>query len=340
MSIGPLRLLIVGLGQRGQQWLEFCHRYAPVEVVAGVDPDPTARNLARTYLPGPECRLFPSLRFALRAIEVDAAIVCTPLPDHATTTLACLEAGLPVLVEKPFTPTVAEARGLVQAAERTGLVLMVGQSYRHTPAELVLREALQSGLIGEPGFVQCVSHRHRRAQGTYQARVTFAQMDMAVHHLDALRVLLGSEAVTVTARVFNPPWSGYRHGGAVEALIEMANGVHVTYVGSLVSQTNAFSQRIEGAAGALVADGRSAEHHATGSSPRVLFAENPGAPGWVRPAFIGMEALLADLTAAIREGREPPTSGRDNLQTLAMALACLLSSDEERVVAVSEVLSA
>ncbi len=337
----PLRLLLVGAGQRGQQWLRFCHSRQPIEVVAVADPDPAARNLARTYLAGPELWLFPRLEFALGCIEADAAIVCTPLPDHTATALQCLEAGLPVLLEKPFAETMAQAREMIRAAESRQLPLIIGQNYRHSTLECTLRSALSGGLIGTPGFIKCTSYRYRPAGETYHRTLRFAHMDMAVHHFDSWRALLGCSAVWAEADAFNPPWSEYRHGAAFHAHFEMENGVHIAYSGTWASQSNVYHQRIEGSEGYLEADEETVRHGILTAARLERVPETPGDdPPKCRVAFRGMSRLARDLVQAVRAGTAAETNARDNLHTLAMAVACMRSSDEGRRVHVDEVLEA
>lgn len=337
----PLRLLIVGAGQRGQQWLRFCATWDGVEAVAVADPDPAARNLARTYLAGAQVWLFPKLEFALGRIEADAALVCTPLPDHTATALQCLESGLPVLLEKPFAETIAEAREMVRAAESRRLPLIIAQNYRHSTLECTLRSALREGVIGTPGFIQCTSYRHRPAAETYHRMLRFAQMDMAVHHFDNWRSLLASNAAWAEADAFNPSWSEYRHGAVLHAHFEMENGVHIAYSGAWASQSNVYHQRIDGSDGYLETDGEVVRHGVLTAARQKRVRDTPGDdPPKCRVAFRGMSRLLRDLTEAVRTSTEAETNARDNLHTLGMAVACMRSSDEGRRVYMDEVLEA
>ena len=337
----PLRLLVVGAGQRGHQWLRFCGSWDPAQAVAVADPDPATRNLARAYLPGPEQRVFPRLEFALRAVKADAAVVCTPLPDHRPTTLQCLEAGLPVLLEKPFAETMADAREMIRCAESGGLPLIIAQNYRYSTLECTLRSALSSGLIGAPGFIKCTSYRYRPAGETYHRALRFAHKDMAVHNIDSWRALLGCNAVWAEADAFNPPWSDYRHGAALHAHFEMENGVRIAYSGTWVSQSNVYRQRVEGSEGYLEADGDVVRHGVLTAARLKRVPDAPGDdPPKCRVPFRGMYRLVRDLTEAVRAGTQAETNARDNLHTLAMAAACMRSSDEGRRVYISEVLEA
>ena len=165
-------------------------------------------------------------------------------------------------------------------------------------------------------------------------------MDMAVHHFDNLRAQMGCNAVSVQAKAFNPPWSSYKHGAGIAALIRMESGVQISYTGSFVSRTNSYSQRIEGERGILITDGKSVRQRATlrHFSHRVPFVETHKLDRLPAP-FAGMHQLLKDLESAVKEGKEVGTSGQDNIQTLAMVIACMRSSDEGREVAISEVLA-
>jgi xylose dehydrogenase (NAD/NADP) len=78
-------------------------------------------------------------------------VVYNPLPNHlhATWSIRCLEAGLPVLCEKPFTLDAAEARTVAAVARRTGLPVAEAFMYRFHPLYDRLREVIDSGVIGE-----------------------------------------------------------------------------------------------------------------------------------------------------------------------------------------------
>src|SRR5262245_62498648 len=79
---------------------------------------------------------------------LDAVVVCLPPDLHPDVAVACLEAGRPVIVEKPLAPTVEQAERVVEAAERTGTPLLVAQTLRFDPLVIALRrEAAALGAI-------------------------------------------------------------------------------------------------------------------------------------------------------------------------------------------------
>jgi predicted dehydrogenase len=90
---------------------------------------------------------------AAAAGGVDAVYVATPPAHHAEHALACIEAGLPVLVEKPFAASAAEARRIAEAARSNGVFAMEGVWTRFLPAAQALREQVAQGAVGEVRLV-------------------------------------------------------------------------------------------------------------------------------------------------------------------------------------------
>jgi hypothetical protein len=82
--------------------------------------------------------------------RVDAVYIATPNGLHATHAIACLKAGLPVLIEKPFAATASEAKAIVEAAAATGSFVMEGLWTRFLPAALAFAQRIEDGAIGTP----------------------------------------------------------------------------------------------------------------------------------------------------------------------------------------------
>src|SRR6266478_4369479 len=146
----PLRVVQVGLGDWGRDW---AWRVNPtvdeVEVVGYVDSDAGALKLLSRRVPGATRLSFRSLDAALAATRPEALLVTTTLAGHAPLVRAGLEAGVHVLVEKPFTDTMETAAQLVSTAATKGLVLMVSQNYRFFPAARTAARLVREGDLGE-----------------------------------------------------------------------------------------------------------------------------------------------------------------------------------------------
>jgi myo-inositol 2-dehydrogenase/D-chiro-inositol 1-dehydrogenase len=123
--------------------------------------------------------------------KVDAVLVASPDPTHASLAIACIEAGKPVLVEKPLASTLDEARAVIAAEMKVGRRLVqVGFMRRFDPGYVAMKDALVQGRLGAPLFFHCV-HRNAVAPDYLTSELVIA--NSAVHELDIARFLLGEE---------------------------------------------------------------------------------------------------------------------------------------------------
>src|SRR5206468_8700144 len=111
---------------------------------------------------------------------LDAAIVAVPTCHHARVALDLIDAGIPVLVEKPVATTTAEAREMVDRAARRGSMLAIGHIERFNPAVVELRRQIKAGALGRIFQVKA------RRTGPFAARIRDAGVviDLAIHDLD------------------------------------------------------------------------------------------------------------------------------------------------------------
>ncbi len=129
---------------------------------------------------------------------VDAVLIATPDETHAAITLTCIEARKPVLCEKPLATAITDARKVIDAecAARRRLV-MVGFMRRFDAPHFALKEAIDRGEIGRPILFKGV-HRNREAPSDFRREMLFYQS--AIHDIDSMRWLMGSEVEEVTVR--------------------------------------------------------------------------------------------------------------------------------------------
>ncbi|MGA5419543.1 Gfo/Idh/MocA family oxidoreductase [Streptomyces lavendulocolor] len=146
---GPLRVGLVGYGLAGSVF------HAPlIAATEGLVLDtvvtsaPERRQQARTAYPGVRFAASADELWA-RAGELDLIVVASPNKTHVPLATAALEAGLPVVVDKPVAGTAAEARGLADLAEQRGLLLSVFQNRRWDNDFLTLRALIERGELGD-----------------------------------------------------------------------------------------------------------------------------------------------------------------------------------------------
>lgn len=333
------------MGGWGRDWIAVTAAESAVEVVGYVDPSAKARTVT-IRLGAPPARVFPDLDAALRATEGEAALVTTAVEHHVPVALQALAAGLHVLLEKPFAPTLDEAVMAVRAADVAGRTLMVSQNYRYHPAPRLVAELVANGEVGAVAGVEVDFRRHpiRRAAWARQHQNLAHPLlaDMAIHQFDLLRLVLGREPVWVEMESINPPWSGYRDPPAAFGLLLFEGDVAVSYRGSWISRGRPTpwggEWRLEGADGALEWASRGDR-----GAPDTLRFRTAG--GAARPVAlpkvpaVDRAGSLAAFVEAVRSGSEPETSGRRNLPTLALTMAAIRSANERRRVAISELIA-
>lgn len=161
-------------------------------------------NIAHAFASGKELCSSP---------EVDAVYVASPDAFHCRDVLTALEHSKPVLCEKPMAMNGAEARRMVEAAERAGLLLGVGQVYRFERSVGRMMEVVRAGTIGRPLFARAefsypgLSHPRQWLRDPSLA-CGGPIADAGVHCLDTLRFILQDEVESVqTTAAYDDPSS-------------------------------------------------------------------------------------------------------------------------------------
>ncbi len=332
--MNSLRVVQVGLGAHGRNWArQVIPDIKEVDLVAYVDTDPNALDRLRAEVKVPAELCFESFKEALAATNPDAVLVTAALPGHAAVTRAALEAGLHVLVEKPFVPTFATATELVEIAATRNLVLMVSQNYRFFPAPRTIATLVHESELGELFEVSIDFRRYSPAgpngRGRHHLEEQPLLVDMSVHHFDLLRLILSREPQRVFCEAWNPKWTAFNGPSVAVGSIDFEGGIVVSYRGSWVSAGPntpwAGEWRLEFEHGEIVwtshddnpANDEVVVHPRQGSARKVAL------PAMART---GPWGTLTEFASAIAAGREPDSSGRDNLGTLALMFAAVESA--------------
>jgi len=166
-----------------------------VEVVAACD---IVRKKARKFAKSAGVKhVFKDYRELLALDEIDAVDICTPNVLHSEMSVAALEAGKHVLCEKPDAISLAEARKMARAAERSGKVLMVVRNNRFRPDAAFLKRYIEAGHMGEVYTGRCGWIRRRGIPGKGSWFTTKADsgggplIDLGVHIIDLAVWLMG-----------------------------------------------------------------------------------------------------------------------------------------------------
>lgn len=138
------RIAVAGAGLIGQAHLRVLQASASCTLAAVVDPSPAAAAMAaQAGVPW-----YPTLDQLLAQDRPDGVLLATPNALHVPQALQCIQAGLPILVEKPIATSVAEGQTLVDAVERLGARVLIGHHRAHSPIMAKARQVVESGQLG------------------------------------------------------------------------------------------------------------------------------------------------------------------------------------------------
>jgi predicted dehydrogenase len=215
---------------------------------------------------------------------------------------------------------------------------MVSQNYRFKRAPRTVRRLIREGVIGTVEEVRVDFRKHPPFEGFRLEMEEPLINDMAVHHLDQVRGILGIEPDTVRARSWNPSWS--RFSGNAACLIELDEGdrVRVVYTGSWSAlgrhTTWDGDWEIQGTRGSIRWADNRVEIRFASLFDTVFLAgalERDGIMevGLDRVAAEERGGSLAEFADALRTGRVPETNADDNLRSLALVLGAVQSARED-----------
>lgn len=190
----PLRVAVVGAGSMGMNHLRVLNDLGEddVRVVGVAEPQEAARAraVARYQVPA-----YADYRALIAEAHPNLVTVVVPTNLHFEVASFALNAGAHVLVEKPITTTVEEARALIDLAALRGVRLAVGHVERFNPAIIELKRQLAQGNLGQ------IFYLHARRLGPFPPRIRDVGviLDLATHDMDIMRYLAGAEVMHVFA---------------------------------------------------------------------------------------------------------------------------------------------
>lgn len=262
--------------------------------------------------------------------RLDFVDIVTTAPSHRMLVEMAVQHGVPAICQKPFAPTLADAKAMVKACADAGVPLMVHENFRWQSPIQAVRTVLDSGEIGTPFFGR-ISFRSAydvfSGQPYLATGKRFIIEDLGIHILDIARFLLG-DVSTVTARTarINPGIAGedvatmlMDHTGGATSVVDCS------YASRLA--TEPFPEtliEIDGSDGTirlaqgyrLTVTGRSGTAVSDVSPPLLAWASRP----WhnIQESVVAIQKHWVDC---LTKGTEPATSGADNLKTLALVEA-------------------
>ncbi len=312
-SSPPVRVAVVGAGYLGRFHAEKYAALDGVDLVGVVDVD-----TAKAAEVASHCRSRAFGRHLDLMGRVDAVSIVVPTPLHFAIAGDCLRNGIDVLIEKPMTTTLAEARELIDIAESEGLILQVGHLERFNPAVVAVRER-----IHKPMFIE--SHRLSFFQG--RSTDVSVVLDLMIHDIDIILNFVGAPVKAIHA-------SGAAvvsaHCDIANARIEFATGCVANITASRISTKNQRKVRLFQKNAYIAVDFAAREITHIQQTGHTGSAPIPGM-SVDQTRFPEGDALEDELRAfvdAVATRHEPEVTGAMGYQALEIALNVMEQIDD------------
>lgn len=336
----PLRALLFGYGFAGAGIHDPLIRAVPgLALSAVVTSNPQRQELARSR--DPEVLVFPTAEEALDAAEADVAVVATPNRHHVELTLASIESGMAVVVDKPLANNADDARLLVDEAKRLGKTLAVFQNRRWDGDFLTVRKLVEAGRLGSvhrltsrfDRWVPDPVTNWRDDPGTGGGHL----LDFGSHLVDqAIRLLGPITSVYCELRTLTP---GRRSDDDMFISLEHDGGASSHLYASSLEGEPATRFHVSGSEGAYVKSGKDIQEERLLAGETVVPGQTGAEPpqswgGIVRGSEVeAVETVTGDwsafyrqLVAHLTEGTPNPVTGEEACEVLEVLDAARVSA--------------
>ncbi|MBK8025709.1 MAG: Gfo/Idh/MocA family oxidoreductase [Chloroflexi bacterium] len=358
MTSKTMKAAVIGLGWAGEQHL-ISYQQMGVEVVAISDAYAGARDriVAKYGIP----YQYEDYRELLERDDLTVVSVATPNYLHSPMAVAAMDAGKHVLCEKPLARNAAEAKAMIDAAERNDRALMVAFNHRQRGDVRLLKTHIDNGGLGKiyhakafwwrrdgiPGMGGWFTSKDRAGGGPF--------IDLGVHMLDMALHLMGEpQVLSVSAAAYAE--LGARGRGSrgdvagsksmdvedfATAFVRLENGVTLTLEASWAMYreiNDQFGVRLLGTEGGALIDVVNYSDNDT----LTLFSDVAGASAEIRPkvpASYGHYGVVKRFVEAVQADDWSELTGRDGFQRSVVLEACYRSAEEGREVSISEILA-
>ncbi|MBW8349935.1 Gfo/Idh/MocA family oxidoreductase [Bacillus sp. IITD106] len=326
------KIVVAGCGGMSHQWIEYALTRKDAEIVALVDLyEDTAKNTARKY--SLDCHTYTDVSKAIQETGANIVFDVTIPASHKNITVASLALGCHVFGEKPMGESMQDAIAMQHAAKESGKSYVVMQNRRFNKQIRAFRDLVQSGEIGEQGFISADFFLGPHFGGFRDEMESPLILDMAIHTFDQARFISGANPVSVYCHEFNPAGSWYKGNASAICIFEMDNGAVFNYRGSWSAEgaptSWESSWRVVGSKGTAIWDGIQtpyAEVPIQTSEQTFLHDYKKVEAGLSYSGQDGHFGCLDEMFASIIEGRKAETDCTDNFHSVSMVYKAIESA--------------
>jgi predicted dehydrogenase len=344
------RIAVAGAGYIGLAHIHAAQASPSCALSAIVDPSPeAAKTAAAAGVP-----LFKSLEELLERDRPEGIILATPNQLHVPQALQCVGAGVPILLEKPVAPTVAEGEQLLKVIERKRGKVLIGHHRAHSPIMAKAKQVIESGVLGRlvavMGSATFLKPDHYFSDAPWRREPGAGPILLnMIHEVHNLRMLCG-EIVAVQAYASNAV-RGFPVEDTVAMTLRFANGVLGSF---MLSDTAACPRSWEQTSQENKAYPSYSDEDCyvlTGTNgslsiPTMRLKTYPRAEdrSWWKPFEVGVVPMVRDdpikhqlehFGAVVRGEAEPLVSARDGLANLRVTEAIVEAAKSGKSVEIS-----
>lgn len=295
-----------------------------VAAFCDLDLDTAKKRQAEYY---PDAKLYDDYHEMLKRDDIEIVDIATHPEVRAPMIEAALSAGKHVLSQKPFVLDLEVGRRLVDLADKQGVQLAINQNGRWAPHFSYLRQAVATGLIGDPLAMHMAVHwDHSWVEGTEFEKVKHLILfDFAIHWFDMITCVMGdAQPRRVFASTSRSPSQTIMPALLGQVQIEYDNAQASLVFDAAVEHGPHDTTFVAGTKGTFRSQGPDHDEQTV----TITVGDNSATPElsgkWFPDGFHG---TMGELMCAIEEGREPIHNARNNLRSLALCYAAVASAE-------------
>lgn len=325
-----MRVAVIGCGFFAQNhlngWRDLAAEDIELAAVCDIDPE-KAEAAAKTFgVP----RFYTDAGALLEQERVDFVDIVTRMENHLQMVKLAAAHGVDIILQKPLASDWSEAREVVNVAHKAGVRLAIHENFRWQSPMRKLKGVIDSGAIGKPTWARVAfrtGYDIYAVQPYLHQAKRYAILDVGIHMLDLARFFLGDvERVSCETQIRNPENVGedtatimMRHCSGAVSIVECSMESRIDpdpFPETLVT--------IEGERGSASVGPGLVGHVTSSGDTRDLDFGSPLLPWTSQPWHTVQESVLRTEEAIVRawrDGKDPESTGDDNLKTYALVEA-------------------
>lgn len=243
---------VIGLGGIAQLvHLPILSKLDTVQLVAVAEINKSRlKNVGEKY---PSAKQFLDYKEMLSNDELDAVIISTPTDTHEKIALDCLESKKNILIEKPISRNLKEAKEIVTAAKKVKKVAMVGMNSRFRPDTMLLRSIINSGDLGDLFYINCSWLRKKSSIQKWFTNKNLSGggviIDLGIVILDLALWMLGDNVETVSVQKYDHTKNEIEDSAMGMLRFQKGEVVNFEVSWELLSNTDSFNITVHGTKG-------------------------------------------------------------------------------------------